>query len=300
MVDLELFWVLLSAIRPGCRLLIVGDADQLPSVGPGQVLRDLIDSEKLPLERLSVIHRQAARSRIIMESHNILHGQVPVTRNNPKSDFFFINEPDRELGLRTIVDLVSRRLPEAYNLDPRRDIQVIVPMYKGICGANALNESIRAVLNPQKPVQPFSFALGDKVMQLKNNYDLGVFNGDIGIVQKIDDEKEKMTVLFDAPIIYDIESTRQLTLAYAITVHKSQGSEVPCIVLPLYTEHFILLRRRLLYTAITRAKRLCVLVGQTKALGIAVGKGFDEERYTGLEAKIREAASGQGLLDGLD
>ena len=291
MVDLELFSVLLSAINPGCKILLVGDDDQLPSVGPGRILGDLIDSESLPVFRLSLIHRQAERSRIIAESHNIIRGVVPSMKNDPNSDFFFLCEEEREGGLQTTIDLVSKRLPAKYGFDAKQDIQVIVPMYKGICGANELNKGIREAVNPGGGETDFPYRIGDKVMQLKNNYDLGVFNGDIGIVQSIDREEGEMVVEFDHSAAYTLDELNQLTLAYAITVHKSQGSEIPCVVIPLYTEHFMLLRRKLLYTAITRAKKLCVIVGQPKALELAVRRSIEDHRNTALAERIREESS---------
>lgn len=300
MVDLELFSIILSALKPGCKLLLVGDADQLPSVGPGRILGDLIDSNQIPVSQLSLIHRQAERSRIIAESHNIIHGQVPSLRNNPKSDFFFLDEPDREIGLQTTIDLVSQRLPDKYGFDSRREIQVIVPMYKGICGANALNQGIREVLNPGTGKSKFPFSAGDKVMQIRNNYDFGVFNGDIGIVLSTDEEEDEITVEFDRPIVYRRGDFKQLTLAYAITVHKSQGSEIPCVIIPLYTEHYMLLRRKLLYTAITRAKKLCVIIGQPRALEIAVRRSVEDRRNTALAERIRIAASPKKKIPGLE
>ncbi len=300
MVDLELFSVILSALNPGCKILMVGDADQLPSVGPGRILGDLIDSKEIPVSKLSLIHRQAEQSRIIAESHNIIHGQVPSLRNDPASDFFFLDEPERELGLQTTIDLVLQRLPGKYGFDTRRDIQVIVPMYKGICGANELNKGIREVLNPGAGEAQSPFSAGDKVMQVRNNYDFGIFNGDIGVVSSVDEKEGEITVEFDHPVVYKKEDFKQLSLAYAITVHKSQGSEVPCVVIPLYTEHYMLLRRKLLYTAITRAKRLCVIVGQPRALEIAVKRSIEDRRDTGLAERIREVASPQDRLPGVE
>lgn len=300
MVDLELFSVILSALNPGCKILMVGDADQLPSVGPGRILGDLIDSKEIPVSKLSLIHRQAEQSRIIAESHNIIHGKVPSLKNNPGSDFFFLDEPERETGLQTIIDLVLQRLPGKYGFDSRRDIQVIVPMYKGICGANELNRGIREVLNPGAGEAETPFSAGDKVMQVCNNYDYGIFNGDIGVVSSVDEKEGEITVEFDHPVVYKKDDFKQLSLAYAITVHKSQGSEVPCVVIPLYTEHYMLLRRKLLYTAITRAKRLCVIVGQPRALEIAVKRNIEDRRNTGLAERIREEASPQDRLPGLN
>jgi len=305
MVDIELFSALLAAIRPGTRLLLVGDADQLPSVGPGQVLSDLIASEVVPTERLTIIHRQAAKSRIIREAHNILRGQIPSLKNDPKADFFFLQEDDPEKGMKTVVDLVSQRLPERYGLDPSADIQVIVPMYRGVCGANILNEAIRERINPRKPTPPFKFSVGDKVMQTRNNYDLNIFNGDIGVVVKtVTDGKNSnsqplLIVKFDVPVAYTPEDASELTTAYAITVHKSQGNEMPCVIIPLYTEHYILLRRHLLYTAITRAKKLCVIVGQVRALDIAVGRAPGSHRYSTLAERIKKIYKSKPGIPGM-
>ncbi|MCK5833188.1 ATP-dependent RecD-like DNA helicase [bacterium] len=286
MVDIELLSSLLFATRKGQRLVIVGDANQLPSVGPGQILADIISSSSVPTVSLRTIHRQADKSRIIAESYNVLNGRMPSLKNDPKGDFFFIPENDRESGLKLVVDLVARRLPEAYKLDPLRDIQVIVPSYKGICGVNALNAALRNEFISAANESDSRFFFGDKVMQTRNNYDLNVFNGDIGFVKSV--TKNSITVDFGRDVTYDSASICDLTEAYAITAHKSQGGEVPCVVIPLFKEHFILLNRNLLYTAMTRAKQLCVIIGDVKALGIAVSKAKTHQRWTALGERIAE------------
>jgi len=290
MVDIELLESLLFAIKPGSRLVIVGDPNQLPSVGPGQVLGDIIACGRISTVALETIHRQAENSRIIAESYSILRGKMPRLRNNPHDDFFFIAEEDREQGLQLVVDLVSRRLPVKYALDPARDIQVIVPMYKGICGANALNEALRLELNLAGAESDARFFPGDKVMQTRNNYDLNIFNGDIGFVESV--AKDSLVVDFGRPVVFDKAGMDDLSIAYAITAHKSQGGEVPCVVIPIYREHFMLLNRNLLYTAITRAKRLCVIVGQASALGIAVGRSESRKRWTALAQRLVGDAPG--------
>ena len=287
MVDIELFSVLISAVRLGTKVVVVGDRDQLPSVGPGQVLSDIIESGAVPTVRLEHIHRQAAESRIVSESYNIIHGRMPKLKNDPRSDFFFISEEDREAGLELIVELAAKRLPQKYGFDRTRDIQIVVPMYKGICGANAINERLRDTINPGDPIPGTLFRPGDKVMQTRNNYDLNVFNGDIGIVISGDKEKGRLVVDFGQRLVYDHEAASDLALAYAITAHKSQGGEIPCVIIPIYKEHFILLNRNLLYTAITRAKQLCVIVGEASALAIAVRRADTNSRYTDLRGRIR-------------
>jgi exodeoxyribonuclease V alpha subunit len=286
MVDIELFYRLLTALPEGVRLLLVGDANQLPSVGPGQVLADLIESKVVPVVELTEIHRQSASSRITREAHNILRGIPLDLRNDPSGDFFFIPEEERGKGLETVVELVSKRLPQKYGFDPKNDIQVIVPMYRGICGANALNDALREKLNPGESEPHAKFRVGDKVMQTRNDYDRWIFNGDIGTVREIDFKKNEMVVDFDKPASFALSEANDIVLAYAITIHKSQGSEMPCVVIPLFNEHFPLLERHLIYTAITRAKKLCVIVGQRYALDTAVKKTAKYERFSALAERI--------------
>jgi exodeoxyribonuclease V alpha subunit len=281
-------------------LLLVGDADQLPSVGPGNVLRDLLRSEALPSIRLTELFRQAQQSKIIVNAHRINAGQMPHLKVEETSDFFFFHEEDPVRIQRLVVDLVQRRLPARYGLNPMTDIQVLAPMYKGPAGVHILNEELQAHLNPRSFAElewkGHTIRVGDKVMQVRNNYDKGVFNGDVGWVRSINKENSSLKVEFleeAGPLLvsYDFHELDELVLAYAVTVHKSQGSEYPAIVLPLTREHSMLLQRNLLYTAITRAKRLCVLVGQTRALEIAVRNDRVARRNTGLAERLKPQLS---------
>ncbi|MCD6418560.1 ATP-dependent RecD-like DNA helicase [bacterium] len=288
MVDIELFWRVLLSLTPQTRLILVGDADQLPSVGPGAVLRDLIASRKIPTVKLDKILRQDEHGLIVKNAHRILHGQMPIRKNHPEDDFFFLRKDDSEKAQQAILSLVCDRLPKKYNLDPIKDIQVITPMYKGRCGAKELNALLREKLNPNAARHSkIPFAVGDKVMQIANNYDIGVFNGDIGTVIYANEEKREVVVKFsEIDAAYDSSIINQLQLAYAITVHKSQGSEYPAVVIPILTEHYIMLARNLLYTAITRAQKILVVVGSEKALGIAVRNNRTMKRYTSLAERI--------------
>jgi exodeoxyribonuclease V alpha subunit len=275
--------------------LLVGDADQLPSVGPGNVLRDLLKSEVVPTVRLTELFRQAQQSKIIVNAHRINAGQMPSTKIEATSDFFFMAEEDPVRAQQLILDLVQRRLPARYRFNPQTDIQVLAPMYKGPVGVSILNQKLQERLNPNAEAQiewgEKLFRVGDKVMQTRNNYDKGVFNGDVGWIRRInrDDSTLKVEFLEDAgPLLvsYDFHELDELVLAYAVTVHKSQGSEYPAVVLPLFKEHRMLLQRNLLYTAITRAKRFCVLVGQPYALELAVHNDRVALRNTGLAERL--------------
>src|SRR2546427_2056626 len=266
MVDILLFYHLLKALPREAHLLLVGDADQLPSVGPGNVLRDLLRSEAIPSVRLTELFRQAQQSKIIVNAHRINAGQMPHLKIEANSDFFFLSEDDPIRAQRLILDLVQRRLPARYGFNPMTDIQVLAPMCRGPIGVNSLNEELQARLNPRAFAEiewgGRVIRVGDKVMQVRNNYDKGVFNGDVGWVRNINKENSTLKVEFleeAGPLLvaYEFHELDELTLAYAVTVHKSQGSEYPAIVLPLVREHYMLLHRNLLYTAITRAKRLC-------------------------------------------
>jgi exodeoxyribonuclease V alpha subunit len=296
MVDILLFYHLLKALPRDAHLMLVGDADQLPSVGPGNVLRDLLRCEAIPSVRLTELFRQAQQSKIVVNAHRINAGQMPHLKVEAASDFFFLQEEDPVRAQRLILDLVQRRLPARYGLNPMTDIQVLAPMYRGPTGVNSLNEELQARLNPK------SFAeiewggrvirTGDKVMQLRNNYDKGVFNGDVGWVRGINKENSSLKVEFleeAGPLLvsYEFAELDELMLAYAVTVHKSQGSEYPAIVLPLTRDHYMLLQRNLLYTAITRARRLCVLVGQPRALELAVRNDRVAQRNTGLAERLQ-------------
>ncbi len=296
MVDILLFYHLLKALPRESHLLLVGDADQLPPVGPGNVLRDLLRSDAIPSIRLMDLFRQAEQSKIIVNAHRINAGQMPFLKSEATGDFFFLAEEDAVRTQQLILDLVQRRLPARYGLNPISDIQVLAPMYKGPTGVNILNEELQARLNP-KALAEFEwggrvFRVGDKVMQIRNNYDKGVFNGDVGWIRSINKENSGLKVEFleeAGPMLvdYGFAELDELILAYAITVHKSQGSEYPAIVMPLNREHSMLLQRNLLYTAITRAKRLCVLVGQLRALSWAVKNDRVAQRNTGLAERLK-------------
>ncbi|WP_069650374.1 ATP-dependent RecD-like DNA helicase [Caloranaerobacter ferrireducens] len=308
MVDILLMNNLLKAIMPGTRLILVGDVDQLPSVGPGNVLRDIIDSKVVKVVKLNEIFRQAQESMIIVNAHRINKGSLPFLNVKGK-DFFFINKDSSEEVVDTIIELCKERLPKFYGYDPVKDIQVLTPMKKGDTGVNALNERLQEVLNPkhklknEKKVGESIFRVGDKVMQIKNNYRMkweiikddgineegeGVFNGDFGYVYDIDEEESEMTVLFDdnKKAIYSFSQLDELKLAYATTIHKSQGSEFPVVVMPICWGPPMLLTRNLLYTAITRAKELVVLVGNKKFLYMMINNNRITKRYSGLNKRL--------------
>lgn len=295
MVDILLFYHLLKALPREAHLLLVGDADQLPSVGPGNVLRDLLRSESIPTTRLTELFRQAQESRIIVNAHRINVGQMPNLKVEAKSDFFFMAEEDPMAMQQLILDLVQRRLPASYRFNPITDIQVLAPMYKGPVGVTSLNSELQNRLNPSPTAQiewgGRLFRTGDKVMQMKNDYDKGVFNGDVGWIRTINRENATVKVEFieeagPLAVDYEFHELDELTLAYAVTVHKSQGSEYPAVVIPLVMQHRMLLQRNLLYTAITRAKRFCVLVGQPRALEIAIKNNRVALRNTGLTERL--------------
>ncbi len=295
MVDVLLFYHLLKALPRESHILLVGDADQLPSVGPGNVLRDLLRSEALPTMRLTELFRQAQQSKIIVNAHRINAGQLPYTKSEASSDFFFMHEDDPLRVQQTVLDLVQRRLPKRYGFNPISDIQVLAPMYRGVTGVKLLNERLQAELNSSSFAQiewgDRILRVGDKVMQLRNNYDKGVFNGDVGFIRRIDKENATLKVEFQEEagplfVSYDFNELDELVLAYAVTVHKSQGSEYPAVVLPLVKDHRMLLQRNLLYTAITRAKRFCVIVGQPQALEWAVKNDRVALRNTGLAERL--------------
>jgi exodeoxyribonuclease V alpha subunit len=296
MIDILLFYHLLKALPPTAHLLLVGDADQLPSVGPGNVLRDLLRSEALPCVRLTDLFRQAAASAIIVNAHRINAGQMPSLKSEPSSDFYFLAEEDPMRVQQRVLDYVQRRIPRHYQLNPLTEIQVLSPMYKGAVGVTLLNEELQARLNPHTAGQlewnGHTFRVGDKVMQIRNDYDKGVFNGDIGWIRQISKENSTLKVEFQeeaGPLLveYEFHELDELVLAYAVTIHKSQGSEYPAIVVPLVQQHYMLLQRNLLYTAITRARRLCVIIGQPRALEVAVKNDRVALRNTGLAERLR-------------
>ncbi|MFO7168299.1 MAG: ATP-dependent RecD-like DNA helicase [Chloroflexota bacterium] len=294
MLDVLLANHLLKAVPPEAHLLLVGDADQLPSVGAGRVLRDLLESGAVPSVHLDVIFRQAEGSGIVTNAHRINRGELPLTRN--LDDFFLFSEPDPERCAALVVDLVQRRIPARFGLDPLRDIQVLTPTHRGAAGVAGLNAALQQALNPPSParaeqrVGSVVFRVGDRVLQLRNNYDLDVYNGDIGEVVAIDAEEQLLVVRYDGArdVAYDFGLLDELALAYAISVHKAQGAEYPCVVVPLLTQHYMLLQRNLLYTAVTRAKQLVVLVGDFRAVAMAVKNNRVARRYTGLAWRLQE------------
>lgn len=296
MVDLILMNNLVKAVPPRASLLLVGDVDQLPSVGAGNVLHDLIQSGKIPVVKLTEIFRQAQQSRIVVNAHRVNRGEFPYLKATDKDDFFFIEEERPEQAAEIITELVSDRLPRFYGFDRVRDIQVLSPMYRGAAGADNLNSLLQERLNPKEPLNlPFTsrrFRIGDKVMQIHNDYEKDVFNGDIGQIVAVDREEQKMMVEFpDRGVVpYEAADLNELVLAYAITIHKSQGNEYRAVVMPILTHHYVMLQRNLLYTAITRAKELVVIVGTKKALGIAVRNDRQQLRYSHLSARL--ASSG--------
>jgi len=292
MLDVELAAALLEAVPPGCRLVLVGDADQLPSVGPGNVLRDLIASLALPVIRLDQIFRQAERSRIVLNAHRVNSGRMPELDTNPaESDFFFISRDDPGAAADLAVELVAQRIPERFKLDPVKDVQVLSPMHRGELGVTRLNERLQALLTPPGPelvVGWRHFRVGDKVMQVRNNYELDVFNGDLGQVAAFDPEERELTVVFDGrSVVIPSEDLEDVVPAYACTIHKSQGSEYPAVVVVLHHQHHIMLQRNLLYTAITRGRRLVVIVGSKRALGRAVNNATVRLRHTMLAERLR-------------
>jgi exodeoxyribonuclease V alpha subunit len=290
MVDVPLMASVLKAMPGPAALLIVGDVDQLPSVGPGQVLADLIGCGQLPVARLTEIFRQARESRIIVNAHRVNRGMMPELDPGGDSDFYFVEAADPEDAAAKIVKVVAERIPARFGLDPIRDVQVLCPMNRGAVGARALNLALQAALNAVRADEPtverfgFTYRLGDKVMQIENNYDRETFNGDIGFISKIDHEESELAVDIDGrPVVYPFGELDEVVLAYANTIHKSQGSEYPAVVIPIVTQHYAMLQRNLLYTGLTRGKRLVVLVGQRKAVGITVRGVHGRRRWSKLE-----------------
>lgn len=292
MLDTALAYNVLKALPLACQLILVGDVDQLPSVGPGNVLADLIASERVPVVRLTTIFRQAKRSLIVVNAHRINEGAFPTEGSKHPRDFYFIDRDDPERCLAAIRKTVQERLPRAFGFDPFNDIQVLTPMRRGLLGGQNLNAELQALLNPTGRALLCGSRLlreGDKVMQLTNNYDLEVFNGDLGRVLAIDEEERALQVNFDGRLVtYESANLDELALAYACTIHKSQGSEYPCVVIPLHTQHFLMLQRNLLYTAVTRARKMAVLIGSRRALGIAVKTADQNLRYTRLCQRLSD------------
>ena len=304
MVDAHLFVSVLRALPHTCRLILVGDINQLPSVGPGNVLADLINSERVPCAVLTHIFRQAQESFIVINAHRINNGEFPRghPQQAPEADFFWIPQEDSSKVQKLVLDSVCERIPERYGLDPMRDIQVLTPMHKGDVGTQALNQELQDRLNPMKPGQKefkrgFNrFRVGDRVLQLRNNYDKDVFNGDLGWIMDMNVEDGELFVEIDGNYIhYEGAEVDELSLAYAVSVHKSQGSEYPAVVMPVVTQHYMLLQRNLLYTGLTRARRLAVMVGSERAFQIGLNNVSAGKRYTHLAHRLRDMFS-QGRL----
>ncbi len=291
MMDVSLTHHLLSAIHPHSNLLMVGDADQLPSVGPGNVLGDLIDSGVIPTVRLQTVFRQAKESLIVTNAHLVNEGMLPIKEvdSTKLSDFYLIERDDPDECLRIIKQMISERIPDRFRLSPRADVQVLTAMHKGSLGTENLNHELREVLNPGgQPLKGERFRVGDRVMQVRNNYDKDVFNGDVGTIVSYSTEWNEATVEFDdRQITYHISEMDEMILAYAVTVHKAQGSEYPAVIVPMSTQHYVMLRRNLLYTAMTRGKKLVVLIGSSKAIQMAVENRIVEPRYSYLANKMR-------------
>ena len=295
MVDVMLMQALMKAVPDKAALLIVGDIDQLPSVGPGQVLADIISSGAVSVVRLTEVFRQAARSRIIISAHRINQGSIPdLSPPETESDFYFVPADDPAAAVGRIIELVKTRMPKRFGLDPIRDIQVLCPMNRGGVGARSLNIELQAALNPagDRKVERFgwTFAPGDKVMQIENDYDKEVYNGDIGYIDDVDPNAGEIVASFDGrPVTYGLGELDMLVPAYAATIHKSQGSEYPAVIIPVLTQHYAMLQRNLLYTGVTRGKRLVVLVGQKKAVAIAVRNVSGRRRWSKLSEWLSPA-----------
>ena len=291
MIDTILMHHLLKAIPPKATFILVGDVNQLPSVGAGNVLRDIIASGAVPVVELNEIFRQAKESLIIVNAHKINKGILPSLKpSGPKDDFYFIEQEDPEEVLRIILELVKERVPRRFGLDPVDDIQVLTPMHRGTVGAGNLNAELQKALNPGQDGVirgNRNFRINDKVMQVKNNYDKEVFNGDIGRITRIDPENQEVTISFDGrDVPYDFTDLDEIILAYAVSVHKSQGSEYPAVIIPILTQHYVLLQRNLIYTGVTRGRKLVVIAGTRKALAIGVKNDKTEKRYTYLRYRL--------------
>ena len=293
MIDIMLMYNLLKALPDSMTLILVGDTDQLPSVGAGNVLKDIIASGRIPVVRLTRIFRQAEGSRIIMNAHRINRGEAIDMRGGKDSDFFFASRDTNEEVVETLVRWCTKNLPQYYHVDALQDIQVLTPMQRGVCGAANLNQVLQAAMNPSKIFLQrggIQYRLRDKVMQIRNDYDKEVFNGDIGVISKVDMEERELTVDFDGQaVVYDASELDELTLAYATTIHKAQGSEYPIVVMPFTMSHFVMLQRNLLYTGVTRAKKILVLIGERRAVYYAIHHVTTDARNTKLAQRLQEA-----------
>lgn len=297
MLDVPLLDKLLRALPKKSHLLLIGDVDQLPSVGPGAVLGEIIRSRAVPVVKLTEIFRQASGSRIITNAHKINEGSMPALDGDTESDFFFIEREEAEAIQSTVVELVKSRIPRKLDCDPFQDIQVLCPMNRGSLGTQQMNALLQEKLNPPRHGEPTAecfgtqFRLRDKIIQTRNNYDKDVFNGDIGRIVKIDDFEREVVISYDGrEILYDFSDLDEVQLAYAITIHKSQGSEFPAVVLPIAMQHYMLLQRNLIYTGLTRGKQFVVLVGQKKALATAIRNDRAAERFSALYARLQECS----------
>ncbi len=295
MVDVSLMYQLLRAVPAHACVVLVGDVDQLPSVGPGLVLRDIIESKTVPVARLTQIFRQAESSWIVRAAHAINQGEVPESAPPGQGDFYFVQADDPDTILDRLVTMVRQRIPARFGLDPMRDIQVLTPMRLSALGAESLNQQLQTVLNPAGPgkaeIERFGwkFRVGDKVLQTQNNYTKEVFNGDIGRIVSIAEQDRDVTVDFEGrQVVYDFGELDELSLAFCLTIHKAQGAEYPAVVIPLHTQHFQMLHRNLLYTGVTRGKKLVVLVGSSKALRIAVARQDTVHRCSLLEQRLQK------------
>jgi exodeoxyribonuclease V alpha subunit len=296
MIDLALMDALLRAMPTQARLVLVGDVDQLPSVGPGAVLRDVIASRVVPTARLTVIFRQAEGSLIVENAHRIHDGLPPTSAQGQSGEFYVVERQGDEAAADAIIELVTSRIPKRFGLDPIRDVQVLTPMHRGESGTLRLNERLQATLNPNGPTVKIglrTYRLGDKVMQLKNDYDREVYNGDVGVVSRMIEEERKLHVRFDdREVVYTEQDLDELVLAYATSIHKSQGSEYPAVVIPLQMNHFVMLSRNLVYTAVTRGRRLVVLVADPRSISLALAETRKEARATSLADRLVRALRG--------
>jgi exodeoxyribonuclease V alpha subunit len=294
LLDVVLANQLLRAIPPWACVVLVGDRDQLPSVGAGSVLADLIDSEVVPVVRLTEVHRQASSSYIVRAAHAVNRGEPPESAPNAGGDFFFVEADTAEAVTEKILAMVRDRIPARFGLDPLRDVQILCPMNRTDLGVSNLNQVLQAALNPSrgaKEVEKYgiTFRVGDKVIQTQNNYQREVFNGDIGRVVDVDTVEQVLTAEFDGRHVeYEFADLDELQLAYAITIHKSQGSEYPAVIIPVHTQHWVMLQRNLIYTGLTRGRKLVALVGTRKALEIAVGKADQSRRFSLLRWRLQQ------------
>ncbi|WP_372795480.1 ATP-dependent RecD-like DNA helicase [Pontiella sp.] len=295
MIDVVLASQLMDAVPLHAAVVIVGDADQLPSVGPGRVLQDIIRSKTLPVAHLDEVFRQAASSRIVTNAHLINQGKAPEFPDEGEtSDCYFVEAEEPEKALALVGKLVKQHIPKRFGFNPMEEIQILTPMQKGELGARNLNVTMQSLLNPRgDEVERFGvvYRVGDKVMQTENDYDKDVYNGDIGRIVSIDHDTSELVIDFEErKVVYDFRELDELVLSYAITIHKSQGSEYPCVVIPVHTQHFVLLQRSLIYTALTRAKKLVIFLGTKKALGLAIIRAESRDRTTTLAERLREYA----------